>query len=191
MNKPLICIVLVTALLITGCLPAVFVAGATAGGVVISDRRSIDTMFQDKKITYQAMVQINSEPKLKHRSHINVTTFNSVVLLVGEAQTAELKGRAYELVKVVPDIRRIINVITIAPPIDAHERSVDTWITTKVKTAMMAEKGLNSTQIKVTTEDGVVYLMGIVTHQQSEIAIDVARQVSGVRKVTTLFEIAN
>jgi osmotically-inducible protein OsmY len=68
------------------------------------------------------------------------------------------------------------------------QRSKDTWITTKVKANMLAEKNLNSGQIKVVTEDGAVYLMGIVTKHQSRVASDVARRVTGVKRVVTLFE---
>jgi osmotically-inducible protein OsmY len=187
MKKVMEMLTLLTVLLLPACLPAAFIAGATAGGVVISDRRSISTMLQDKQITYKALIQLNSEPLLKG-SHITVATFNGVVLLVGETETPTLRHRAYELVKAVPHIRRINNIITISQPLNHSERSVDVWITTKVKAAMLAEKGLNSTQIKVMTEDSVVYLLGLITHAQAEAAINVARQVDGVRKVVTLFE---
>jgi osmotically-inducible protein OsmY len=179
------------ALCLTSCLPAVFIAGATAGGVVVAERRTFDTIVKDKKIAYDALIQLNSEPDLKDNAHISVATFNHVVLLVGEAPSLELRRRAYELVKVVPNIKRINNEIQVCPPLTEKERSLDTWVTTKVKAAMLAEKGLNSTQIKVITEDGAVYLMGLVTHQQAGIAINVARQVTGVTKVVTLFEFTN
>jgi osmotically-inducible protein OsmY len=188
MKKLLPILLLTPTLLLSACLPVAFVAGASAGGAVISDRRTVDTMFQDKKITCKALIQLNSEPRLKHRSHITATTFNRVVLLVGEADTPELRNRAYELVKSVPNVRRINNEIVVCGSLDRKESSLDAWMTTKVKAAMVAEKGLHSTQIKVSTEDNVVYLMGLVTHHQAELAIEVARQVSGVKKVVTLFE---
>ncbi len=191
MKKLLLLVALFSSTILSGCLPAAFVAGATAGGVVISDRRSFKTIVQDKKITCQSLIQLNSDRDLKQQSHISVTTFNRVVLLVGEAQTPGIRGRAYELVKNVPNIRRITNEITIGDPVSAKEISTDVWITTKVKTAMLAEKGLSSTQIKVITEDGVVYLMGLVTHHQADLAVDVARTVTGVQKVVTLFEYVN
>lgn len=189
MKKILLAVVMT--FFLNACLPAAFVAGATAGGVVISDRRTLDAMVKDKQITCKSVIQLNSEPRLKGRSHISVSTFNGVVLLVGETETPELRARAYELVKAVPHIRRITNAINVGEPLNYSEGSKDTWITAKVKATMLTEKGLNSTQIKVLTEDCVVYLMGIVTHQQADIAINVARQVTGVKKVVTLFEIAN
>lgn len=188
MKKFIVIIAFANAIILSGCLPAVFVAGATAGGVVICDRRTVNTMFEDKKITCKALAQLTSEPHLKENSHISVATFNRVVLLVGQARTTELRHRAYELVQAVPNIRRINNEIIIAPPLSPKECSTDIWLTTKVKTAMVAEKGLNSTQIKVLSDDSVVYLLGLVTHEQADIATNVARQVNGVMKVVTLFE---
>jgi osmotically-inducible protein OsmY len=188
-RRKIICLIsLLSCLTISACLPAAFLAGATAGGVVIADRRTFETMVRDKEITCKVLLQLNSDPQLKEQSVIGVVTFNRVVLLVGQVETPELRVRAYELVKVVPHIRRINNAIEVAAPIFANEISRDTWITTKVKGALLAEKGLNSTQIKVVTERGVVYLMGLVTHSQAETAINVVRQVTGVNKVVTLFE---
>lgn len=191
MKRCLPVLFLISTLLLPACLPAAFVAGATAGGVVISDRRSLKTIVQDRKISCQALIQLNSEPALKAQSHIAVATFNGVVLLVGETNSPEHKQRAYELVKAVPHIRRINNEIVIGEALSTKESSADVWMTTKVKAAMMAEKGLNSTQIKVLTEDNTVYLMGLVTHHQAELAVEVARTVTGVRKVVTLFEYVN
>jgi osmotically-inducible protein OsmY len=188
MKKIIVVAVLMSSLALSACLPAAFVAGAAAGGVVVSDRRSLGTIVKDKEITCKSLMELNSDQELKERSHISVVTFNRVVLLVGEAQTPELKMRAYELVKVVPNIRRINNAIAIAEPLTISDCSKDTWITTKVKGALLAEKGLTATQIKVVTEGGVVFLIGLVTHVQAEAAINVARQVDGVMKVVTMFE---
>lgn len=185
--KEIIAIAITTSLL-TACLPAAFLAGATAGGSIIADRRTVGTIMQDQKITYKALIQLNSEPQLKNEAHLSVTSFNGVVLILGQAPSRALKKRAYELIKIIPNIRRINNEISVGPPLEASERSHDAWITTKVKAALVAEKGLNSTQIKVVTESNTVYLLGIVTHQQAEMAINVARQLEGVSKVVTLFE---
>ena len=145
-------------------------------------------MLQDKQITCKALVQLHSEPRLKEYSHISATAFNRVLLLVGETKTPELRQRAYELVKIIPNVRRINNAIIIETPLTKSEISKDAWLTTKVKTALLREKGLNSNQIKVITEDRAVYLLGLVTHDQAEIAVNVTRQIEGVAKVVTLFE---
>jgi osmotically-inducible protein OsmY len=185
---PLILILLT--LTLSGCLPTAFVLGATTGGAVIADRRTVDSMIVDKKITGQALIRILSEPSLK-TSHISVSAFNGVVLLVGQTPTEATKYCIFDLIKTIPHIRRINNEIAIAEPLERRERSFDCWITTKVKTAMLAERGLNSTQIKVLTENKTVYLLGLVSHSQAELAINVTRQVMGVTKVMTLFEFIN
>src|SRR5262249_27678907 len=98
---------------------------------------------------------------------------------------------AYNLVNNIPHIKRIYNEVVITQPTSNMVRSKDTWITTKVVTKMLAEKGLRSTQIKVVTENSVVYLMGLVTHSQGNLAAVVASQVSGVTQVVKLFEYLN
>lgn len=175
-------------LLLQGCVPVALVAGATAGGAVIYDNRSFKQMNIDNRITQQCTVAINSNEALKTESHISIATYNGIVLLVGQAPTAELRQKAYDLIKNIPDIVRIYNEITISGPTTAMQRTSDTWITAKVKSSMLAQSGLHSTNIKVVTEDGVVYLMGNVSRKQADLAASVARRVSGVQKVVKVFQ---
>ncbi|MGB6977353.1 MAG: BON domain-containing protein [Gammaproteobacteria bacterium] len=174
--------------LLSGCIPVVFVAGAAAGGAVIYDNRSAETILQDNSLAYKAQGQINSDPTLHQQTHIAVTAFNHIVLLVGQAPTADLRQQAYDLVTNLRNVKRIYNQITVETPTSISRRSEDTWITTKVKTKLLAEKGLHSSQIKVLTENGTVYLMGLVTRSQGSLAALVTSKVSGVQKVVTLFE---
>lgn len=180
--------ILVLMIPLAGCIPAAFVAGAAAGGAVIYDKRSMKTMLEDGKISNLAQSRINQDPQLKGRSHISVAAFDHIVLMVGQAQTPELKQRAYQIVASVPDIKRIYNEVQIEGSISYLQRSSDDWITTKVKSRMLATPGLNSTQIKVVTEAGVVYLMGEVSQSQGNLAADAARRVGGVVKVVKVFE---
>jgi osmotically-inducible protein OsmY len=176
------------ALSLQACLPVIFVAGAGAGGAIVADKRPVNTMLKDRDIANVALERIQHDSELRMKARITVAVFNYNLLLIGQAPTAELRDHAYKLVSSVPGIKRIYNEITIEAPISAMQQTNDSWMTTKVKTMMVAEKGLNSGQIKVVTENAVVYLMGIVTHKQADIATDIARQVSGVRKVVKLFE---
>jgi osmotically-inducible protein OsmY len=192
---------ILTALLIsatcslTGCLPAAaLVVGATAGGAAIYDKRGVSQMFADRHVTQTAQNIINNDRYLGGQTHISVYTYNGIVLLVGQAPTPELKQRAYMLVdslrgmKSIEPIKRIWNEITIAPPSSLFERSDDTWLTTAVKTELVATRGVPSNRIKVVTANKVVYLMGIVTRDQGKKAADVARRVAGVRQVVEVFE---
>ncbi len=172
--------------LLAGCIPAVFLAGATAGTVVY-DKRSMKTMVEDKDASNTALRAVNSEMSLRS-SRIVIATFNQVMLMAGQTPTEALRSKAYSLVSGVPNVKRIYNEVTIQEPISLRTKSNDTWITTKVKSAVLTEKGLNSSQIKVVTENSVVYLMGVLTHKQADSAAEVASRVSGVQKVVKIFE---
>lgn len=175
--------------LLQACIPVAFVAGATAGGAIIYDNRSVKTIAEDKDIEIRAQSAIDIDAQLRgNQSHIIVTVFNHIMLLVGQAPTPELQQHAYDVVNKFPHIKRIYNEITVGVPTSNARRTQDIWITTKAKTLMLAEKGLHSTQIKVLTEDGVIYLMGLVNHTQGNLAAQVASKVSGVTQVVKLFE---
>lgn len=174
--------------LLSGCIPAVFVAGAGAGGTIVNDRRSLQTMITDRNIANTALEQLYNDVTLRQQTHITVAAFNQIVLMTGEAPTPELRDRSYAIVSAIPKIKRIYNEVTIEPPTSSLAQTNDTWLTTKVKTAMLSEKGLSSGQIKVVTENGNVYLMGVASQRQSDLAANVARQVEGVQKVVKIFE---
>ena len=173
---------------LSGCIPAAIVAGATAGGAIIYDKRSIGTILKDRHAAQTAQNTINRDRWLKGRSHISVAVFNQIALMVGQAQTAALRKRAFNIVENTKGVKRVYNEVRIEGPISTIQATNDAWITTKVKTAMLATKGLSSTQIKAVTENGVVYLMGEVSHQQGNLAANVARQMSGVLKVVKVFQ---
>ncbi len=136
----------------------------------------------------KALAKINQDPQLKGKVRVGISVFNHLVLMVGQAQTEELKQRAYEDVSEVDQITRIYNQIEVSKILTFKDRSADSWITSKVKTSMLATKGLSSSQIKVVTENRVVYLMGIVSSKQAELATSAARKVTDVRKVVQVFE---
>ncbi len=180
--------IFILATLLSGCIPAAFIAGATAGGALIYDHRNLSTIVADRNITYRAAKAIASDPALAENAHISVATLNGIVLIIGQAPTDALREQAQNLVEQVPNIRRIYDRVTIEKPTSAFIRSKDAWITTKTKSMMLAAKGLHSSQVKVITENGVIYLMGLVSRPQSDLAANVARRVSGVKKVVKLFE---
>lgn len=177
---------------LSGCIPILLVAvGASAGGAIIYDKRSTGVMLQDREITNKALALINQDPVLKKVARVDVATFNHIVLLVGQAQTEDIKNRIYEDIRNIPQIRRVFNQVEIVAVLSFFDRSADAWITSEVKTVMLATQGLNSTQIKVVTENKVVYLMGIVTPRQEKLATAAAQKVKGVHKVVQVFEYEN
>ncbi|RDI44760.1 BON domain-containing protein [Aquicella lusitana] len=180
--------IIVLAFSLQGC---IFVAGAAAGAAAIAivyDHRTIENTLQDTRIANKIADKINKVPALRDESHIEVTVFNRVVLLTGETPNPAWRQQAEDIAKSDPEISRVYNQITIQGPTSTLTRTSDSWITTKIKGQMLATEDLKSSSIKVVTENGVVYLMGIVNRQQADIAVDIARQVSGVQKVVKIFQ---
>lgn len=175
--------------LCAGCLPLVFVAGATIGGAVVYDKRDTSTIFNDATIGKQIKNKINSDDLFRiYKTRIKIAVFNHVVLLTGEVPTNELRQRAYNIAMSVSKVKRVYNQIAVMPIISFREQSDDALITSKVKSMMLVTRDLHSTQIKVVTENKVVYLMGIVTRKQAGLAANTTRHVTGVSKVVEVFE---
>ncbi len=173
--------------LTTGCAPMI-VAGAATGVAAVHDRRSAGTVLDDQVIEFQALGNLHADKELYRQAHISVTSYNNVALLTGEAPTEALRKRAVEIVRGIEKVRRVHNEITLAAPSSFTSRSSDTLLTGKVKVAMVGIQGFNPTRVKVVTENGVVYLLGLVTRAEAETATEAARTTSGVQRVVRIFE---
>ena len=178
-------LLLVISIASAGCV-AVAVVGA-ASGVAVYDRRSVTMMERDARIFYVVRKAIVSDPRFRD-SRVEVSSFNQVVLLVGQTPNASLRGVAEKIVKSTPNVRRIYDEITVDYPLSLTQRSKDSIITGQVRSKMLTQKGLESGSIHLVTENGVVYLMGSVTHEQANLAVQVARQINGVNKVVKIFQ---
>lgn len=176
--------------LLTGCLAtaAVVATGATAGGVVATDPRDSKTVFNDQNISYQIQKKAAGNPGLNKISNIDVATYNGVVLLAGQTPTTDLREQAVQLAQTVPGVKMIYNEITIGIPVSASTHTNDTWITTKARSNLLMTQGWSSNDFKVVTEDGVVYLMGIVDPLQAQLAQQNVSKITGVKKVVTLLD---
>jgi osmotically-inducible protein OsmY len=181
-------IVLCLALNLQGCIFVVGAAAGAAAAAAVYDHRKVAQVVSDQKATNTAVDQLNMIPGLKENSHINVTIFNHIALLTGEAINASYKEQAENAVKNVASIEKTYNQILIKGPSSPLSRTSDSWITAKIKTQMLATKDLKSGTIKVVTENGAVYLLGIVSQEQADGAVDIARGVSGVQKVVKIFQ---
>ncbi|CAL7963232.1 hyperosmotically inducible periplasmic protein [Gammaproteobacteria bacterium] len=181
-------------LLLPGCLPAVLVAGAgvgVAGSAIIYDQRSTKGIVEDRDVTFQTQNRLDSDKELHAQAHISIATFNRIALLVGQAPDNELRNRAESIAKSNSNIKMLYNEVTVEQPISNSARANDSWITTKVKTTLLTAPDLNSVSLKIVTENGVVYLMGLTTRTQAQIATDKTRTVAGVQKIVKLFEYIN
>nr|WP_255581957.1 BON domain-containing protein [Cupriavidus sp. AU9028] len=173
---------------LTGCFPVI--AGAMAGGVAsATDRRPTGTQAIDRGL------QLEAENTLRTRydgaARVNVTVFNRKVLLTGEVKDANTKQQIDQYVRGLQNAREVINELEVKSSPSFGEQSQDAYITSKVKTLLMATEGVPSNSIKVTTERGAVYLMGVVTPIEGERATEQTRTVSGVTKVVKAFDYVN
>jgi osmotically-inducible protein OsmY len=170
---------------VAACVP-VIAGGAAAGGVMAADRRTSGIYIEDQGIELKAEKAIMEQ--IGDNIHANVTSFNRNVLITGEAFNAESKAKAEAIVKDIENVRSVTNEVVIAAKTSLGGRSNDTFITSKVKTNMVTENLFPANYIKVVTESSVVYLMGLVTHQEADDAVEIARNVNGVEKVVKVFE---
>ena len=179
-------IMLLLIALLSSCVAAVVAVGA-AGGMVVYDKRNMVAIEKDARIFYLVRKEIMTDPRFKN-SRIVVSSFNQSVLLAGQTPTASLRVLAEKIAQRTPFVKRVYDEITIDYPLPIVQRSKDSLITGQIKSAMLARKGLESGSIHVVTENGVVYLMGMVTLEQANIAVNVARQIKGVNKVVKVFQ---
>lgn len=179
--------ILLASAMLSGCIPAAVLIGATAGGAIIYDKRSTKTILHDQQASETLDQRIQKDPALKN-THVVVATFNHVLLIVGQTPTTEQRQAVYQLATGIPHVSRIYNEITIEQPTSNWQRTHDSWITTKIKSELLTQPGMHSTEIKVVTENGVVYLMGVLSHKQADMAVSIARRVDGVKTVVKVFE---
>lgn len=180
-------ILIIPVVLLQGCATAV-VTGAATGAAVIHDRRSTGTVIDDQGIEFKASNALFSNKAIYDQSHINVTSYNGIVLLTGETPTEALKQQVTAEVQAISKVRRIHNELLIAAPSALPSRSSDAWITSKIKAKLTTDESIDPFYIKVVTEHGIVYLMGLVSHAEADRAVSIVTQSAGVQRVIKIFE---
>lgn len=186
-----ICSLILLTQMLGGCAAAAITAGlAGAAGTasVAADPRTTGTIVEDEAIEIKARQAWTADKELREQAHLNVTSYDGNVLLTGEAPTEQLRTRAVDLVLAIPKVTRIYNEIALAAPSSMTSRGSDTLITSKVKTQLLAEEDTSGFNVKVVTENGVVYLMGIVSASEAIEAIEVTRRIDGVQRVVSLLQ---
>ena len=187
--------------LLYGCAPVV-IGGAVAGtAAVATSRRSPGSVVDDETIEVKARLAIIENKELNRQVHVEITSYDGFVLLTGEAPSEQLRTEVEDLVKKVPELEnlsretptvsRVHNEMTIAAPSSFMTRASDSLVTAKVKIDLLRItdiEGFNGTRVKVVTENGTVYLMGLLTHKEADAVTEKARQVGGVQRVVKLFE---
>ncbi|XQW84551.1 division/outer membrane stress-associated lipid-binding lipoprotein [Thalassotalea piscium] len=180
-------IAVTTALLLQGCMAAA-VIGVVGGATVVSDNRTIGTQLNDQQLEIEAHSALNKIEGLSKNTNLQVISVNGSVLIVGQAPNAYLKDLAVKTVEKIEGVRQIHNQIRISNLTALTTRSNDIWITSKVKTAIFKSDSLDATNVKVITENGEVFLMGLIRKEDGDKAVEIARNVGGVNRVFKMFE---
>ena len=186
MRRALIPLGVVAALALQGCVPVVIGAGGAAAYSSLEDRRTTGTQIDDEAI------EVRSSNRLSDRFggtvHINVTSYNRVALITGEVPDDKARSEAEKIVRAVPNVRDVTNDLQLSGLSSMASRGNDSYLTLKVRGRLLDAKSLSQANIKVVTESGVVYLLGLVTPTEADEAVELARNTGGVRKVVKVFE---
>ena len=173
----------------TGCaVVAVGAAGTAAGVTMVHDRRTPGTFLDDEYIEWKINQAVLDNEKIGQHSHINVTSYNNIVLLTGEISSEKFRTYVEKIALKVPKVRRVYNELAVAAPSSYLSRSSDAIITAKIKAILLSEHSSPAARIKVVTENGTVYLLGLVKDSEASWATEKTRIVGGVQRVVKLFE---
>lgn len=172
--------------LLSGCVPLVI--GAAAGGtaLVVADRRSVGAQADDEAI--ELKIANNVGAGFGDRVHVNVTSYNGIVLLTGEVPTPELKTQIEDIARTTAKVRRVDDEVVVGPVSSIGSRTNDSYITSKVKARFVEQNKFPANLVKVVTERQVVYVMGLVHHSEADAAAQIAATTSGVVRVVKVFE---
>lgn len=175
--------------LLAGCVP-LLVAGAVGGtALVATDRRSVGAQADDESI--ELKIGNNIGTGYGDRVHVNVTSYNGIVLLTGEVPTQDLVATIGEIARTTAKVRRVHNEMAVGPVSQVGSRTNDSYITSKVKTRFVESNKFSATHVKVVTERQVVYLMGLVRRDEGDLAGQIASTTSDVLRVVKMFEYIN
>lgn len=179
--------VLSSALLLQGCIAGVVVGSAAVATKTATDPRSVGTQVDDGTLEARVERALSKDQQLKKDARVVATAYQGKVLLTGQSPNADLTARAKQIAMGVEGTTEVYNEIRQGTPVSLSTASSDTWITTKVRSQLLTSDTVKSSNVKVTTENGEVFLLGLVTQQEGQSAAQIASQVSGVKHVTTAF----
>src|SRR3954454_7621602 len=171
--------------LLHGCLPAV-VAGGGAAVMMSEDRRTTGTIIDDQTIEGKVRTRINE--KYEDLAHVDLASFNRFVLLIGEVPSQQAKDDIGVIAIGVENVRNVQNELVVGPSVSGGTKANDAYLTSKVKARFVSENKFKANHVKVITENGTVYLMGLVTKQEGDDAAEIASTTGGAQKVVKVFE---
>jgi osmotically-inducible protein OsmY len=173
-----------------GCAPALI--GGTAVGIsVIHDRRTTATVLEDEKVELAAEARLSEDKKLANHARVSFTCYNRVMLITGRVDSPEVKAGIVDMVGRFPELVRVVDEIQVGALPGLEQLSNDIYLTSKVKLALFEINDIptfDPTRVTVTSDHGVVYLMGLVTRQEAAAVVDKVRYLNGVQRVVKVFE---
>jgi len=172
--------------IVQSCVPLVVGAGVGTGIMMAEDRRTSGTVLEDQTIEIKAKNRITE--KYGEQVNISVTSFNRYVLLTGQAPTDEIKQDLPVLVLEVPNVRNVQSEIVVGGISSTTSHASDALLTSQVKGRLTQNKDVSANNVKVVSENGTVFLMGLVTRAEAETASQTAATTSGAQRVVKVFE---
>ncbi|AOF54112.1 osmotically-inducible protein OsmY [Rodentibacter caecimuris] len=176
--------------LLQGCVAAVL-GGAAAGTKVATDPRTMGTQVDDETLEFKVENALDKDEQIKSEARVNAISYSARVLLIGQVPSESTKETATSLAKGVDGVTDVYNELRVGAKITIGQISKDSWITTQVKSKMLIDDRVKSTDVKVITENGEVFLLGNVTQSQADAAAEIASKISGVQKVVKVFKYLN
>jgi osmotically-inducible protein OsmY len=185
MNRRLILAAMLAAVpLLQGCFPIV-AGGAAAGVLIADDRRTTGVYIEDENIEWKALARVHEKFKA---SHVNATSYNLRVLLTGEVADDETKKKVEEAVRAIQSVKDVANELAVGGNSSLTSRGNDSLVTTNVKARMVNNGKFSPNHVKVVTEAGTVYLMGLVSQAEGDAAVEIARTTQGASRIVKVFE---
>ena len=185
-------LVLGSAMLLQGCVAAAIGGAAVAGATkVATDPRSMGTQLDDETLESRVNSAIKKDQQIKSEARISVIAYSGRVLLTGQVPNENLREVASSLAKGVQNVNDVYNEVRVGPKVDFAQISKDSWITSQIKSKMLVDSKVKTSDVKVVTENNEVFLMGNVTQDQGNAAAEIARNVAGVTKVIKVFNYLN
>ena len=187
MKFRLVCPLLLAVLMLQGCIGAAIVGTAAIATKTSTDPRTTGRQVDDTTLELRVSNSLAEELPSKKVSRVIVSAYQGQILLIGQVPNQQLKTEAQRVVSHVEGVRDIYNELRINHPISFSQVTKDSWITTKIRSQLLTTDKVKSTNVKVITENGEVFLLGLVTHKQAQAAANIASETEGVKRVTTVF----
>jgi len=173
---------------LSGCATVAVTAAAVAVIDIAHDRRTVGEYIDDASMELQVRQRLVADPEIRGVAHVSATAMNGVLLLTGETPNDAVRAKVLGHTRNLPELRQVLDEMQLAGKSSLGSRANDTWITSKVKTRLVRDSGVDANRVKVVTEYGNVYMMGLLLREEADRAAEAARTVGGVQRVVKVFE---